>query len=673
MMDGKRTLARGGLIAALIGVEIFLAHDLTTSSGVVGYTLTKSHAVAPLRRAKVGSLGVQVGAPVAAGQIIATLDATEVDNELEAATADRQRAIAAISSAIAKLHRDNENITRRFETSAERATADLASAEASARTASAELAAVESEIATQKDLVDKHMTTAAVLNALELRRASLAKQVDAAEKVLGILRSNTDAAGKRNSGWGSEDENDSIIAPLEQQLHVAELRIDQLTREKAALILRAPVDGVVDQLPLRPGDLAAPDTPVAIVVATDTQRVVACVPEIKANNVELGMEAEATSAFDHVKATGAVESLTPDIAPLPPRCQPPGSKAVAMGRLAIVALDAPMPGMPGQTQLVRFRSARRAPKPVSTVPAPVAANEPVRMTVPGSLIARSRFEPSGIVWVPALARFVIVSDDTGYKDRDNHAPWLFAMTADGKVDAEPLVVDGIPKLDDLESIALDGDGALWVLSSQSINKKGKRKDARRLLVRIAVERGELRATGSVAIADLLDKASDADRKALGIGDTRALDIEAMTWHDGALYVGLKAPVDADEKAMIWKIAAPAKLLAGDLSTVSLWTRVATTVEADGRSVPGGLADILFVGDRLLFTATASGMDPAVQSSVLYVAKAVAGELKPTKVRVFNGLKAEGLAVSPHTGKLAVVFDRGSEAGMWQELALDEVK
>lgn len=664
MMDGKRTLARAGLIAALIGVEIFLARDLTTSSGVVGYTLTKSHAVAPLRRAKVTSLGVQVGAPVIAGQVIATLDTTEIDNELDAATADRQRAIAAISAAISKLHRDNENITRRFESSAERATADLASAEAGARTAGAELAAVESEIATQKELVEKHMTTAAVLNSLELRRASLAKQVDAAEKVLGILRTNTDAAGKRNSGWGEQDENESIIAPLEQQLHVAELKIDQLTRDKAALTLKAPVDGVVDQLPLRPGDLAAPDAPVAIVVATDTQRVVACVPEIKANSVDIGMEAEATSAFDHVTASGAVESLTPDIAPLPPRCQPPGSKAVAMGRLAIVALDAPMPGMPGQTQLVRFRSARRAPRqpPAKVV---VNTNEALRMTVPGSLLARSRFEPSGIVWVPALARFVIVSDDTGYKARDNHAPWLFAMSADGKVDAEPLVVEGIPKLDDLESIALDGDGALWVLSSQSMNKKGKRKDARRLLVRIAIDHGELRATGSVAIADLLDKANLAP---LGISDTRSLDIEAMTWHDGALYFGLKAP-----EAMIWKVSSPAKLLAGDASVISLWSRANVSVEADGRSVPGGFADILFVGDKLLFTATASGIDPASQTSVLFVSPATAGELKPTKVRAFPGLKAEGLAVSPHAGKLAVVFDRGSDAGMWQELALDEVK
>jgi len=443
---------------------------------------------------------------------------------------------------------------------------------------------------------------------------------------------------------------------------------------------------MIDALPLHAGDLAGPDVPVATLVSPDAGRVVACIPEARAGIVEPGLEAEVTSTYDNSQGEGTVESVTGTIGPLPARCQVPGSKAVQMGRVAIVALDAPMGGLPGQTQRIKFGARRkphdRAPSSPqartpegpgsATPPAPPTEQPamPSALSVPSELLARSRFEPSGIVWVPALDRYVVVSDDTGQKKQDDHAPWLFTMTEAGAVDAQPLVVNGVAELNDIESISLDDKGALWLLASQSESAKGKRPESRRHLVHVVIGKsGEIKADKVLDFVTLLDAAPAPVRAALGVVDTRALDIEGMAWHDGALYFGLKAPVDGDGKAQIWRAGAPDKLLAGDLANAQLapWSKIKLAVEADGRSVPAGIADLIFWDkDTLVISATASGVDARTQAGAVYAAKVAAGELVPVHLRTFADLKPEGLARGPK-GNLTVVFDRGAEAAQWVQL------
>lgn len=683
-MDGKRTLMRVMLVGSLIGVELYLARDLTSRAAVQGYTATTSFSIAPPRRAKITRLAVDLGASVHAGDVIAQLDTTEVENELEAATAERTYAAAQMVAETARLRRDSVNLEQRFASGSEKASAALATAEANAHTAAAELAAIDAELVDQSDLVSKHLANVSVLNTLQLRRAALAKQVDAASSVLRVLRGNVTAAARRTEGLPSSD--DDQLAPLQARIHAADVRIAQLTRERDGLSLRAPADGVIDALPLHAGDLSAPELPVATLVAPDAQRVVACIPEARAKDIEAGLETDITSTYDHTTGTGEIESVTGTIGPLPARCQPPGSKAVLMGRVAIVALDAPMGGLPGQTQLIKFGARRKPHDRAPTAPAPTTprvsetpaqTETPVLLRIPSVLLARSRFEPSGMVWVAALDRYVIVSDDTGTKAENDHAPWLFTMTADGVVDAQPLVVGGVAELDDVESIAADAQSALWLLASQSTSQKGKRPAPRRQLAHVVIGKtGSIEADKVIDFAALLDAAPPAARAALGVIDTRALDIEGMAITGGAVYLGLKAPVDGDGQALIWKIGAPAKLLAGDLAgaQLALWSKVKLTIEADGRTVPAGIADMLFWdADTLVLAVTASGVDAKAQSGAIYVASPAGGALSPRHLRTFAGLKPEGLARTPRGDALAVIFDRGAEPAMWIRLPADQLK
>lgn len=451
----------------------------------------------------------------------------------------------------------------------------------------------------------------------------------------------------------------------EDALGVVDTKLEQLAEKRDALRLKAPTDGVIESVDVRPGDAVNPEIPVVTLVAADTRHVVACVPEQRMEDVAVGTMAEVTSVVGGQRVSGTVESLTPAIAELPDRCQAAIARPRALGRIAVIALDHAEALLPGQSQLISFGGRSSAPLP--TVAAEAVA--PALIDVPKEISAVSRFEASGLVWVPSLLRYVVVSDETGVSG--HHPPWLFTMSRRGVVDPEPITVSDVSELDDLESITADNTNGLWICASQSVSEKGGRPHAREVLARLVPEAAGYRVDKKTHLYDLLAAAPEITR-GLGITDLEVLDIEGMAWRGGALYLGIKTPVDALGKAMIWKVAAPDKLLAGDLvgAGISVWGTVALPVHVGDRTVSGGIADMMFVSDtQLVVGATVSSGSGKHQDGVVYAVESVAGALKATPLQTFRDLRPEGIATGPDAGRLTVVFDRGRDAPMWTTLEL----
>jgi hypothetical protein len=449
----------------------------------------------------------------------------------------------------------------------------------------------------------------------------------------------------------------------DDQLLVIDRQLEQLADKREALRLKAPADGIVESIDARPGDAIGPENPVATVVATDTRRVIACVPESRMNEVELGSTADITATAGNVRAHGVVESLTPAVATLPQRCQPVVAKPVQMGRLAVIVLDKPAEMLPGQSELISF-----GPH-AAVLPQTEAAAEaqPSLIGVPPEVVAIARFEASGLTWVPSLDRYVVVSDEID----ERHTPWLFTMSRRGVLDPEPLLVAEVDAFDDLESIAAGDNGALWVLASQSVSEKGKRPHARTLLAHLVPDGASYRADQKVHLYDLLDAAPDVVR-ALGVKDLDQLDIEGLAVRGGALYIGVKTPVNAEGRAMVWRVGAPDKLLAGDVAHAQLTTfaSFALPVEVDGHPRAGGIADMAFVSDSsLVVGATASGIDAKHQNGAVYSVRLVGDKSVATRMQSFRDLRPEGVALAPEGNRLTVVFDRGKDAPMWTQLDL----
>ncbi|MDB4938443.1 MAG: hypothetical protein JWP87_5415 [Labilithrix sp.] len=642
--------------------------------GLVGFAEGIPEALAALESARVTNIHVTVGAEVEAGQLIATVDASALDREIAVAEAEKGRLEAVVRAEQTSLSRRLDVDRETIERAATREHEDLVRLRAEAQ-------ALDVEIERVTKLVAEHHVVASVLAPLTLRRAQLASLEIEKPRTIGVLSRQLGAASLRRR---EVDDDVFTAARLDAELLVVQRRIELLEARRAMYSLRATRKSRVGSVDKQPGETAKAGEAIVKLVST-ANRVVVCVPERRSLGLRVGDAARLSVRGQRASGplAGRTVAVGPVVTELPARCWPTPTLPI-WGREVTVAIDTSVDLVAGESFVVVLDSAA-APALAPTAGPPVAKArgstssgvnasakpwrpEPRLMTIPPSLARRTRFEPSGILARPNEGRYLVVSDDTGIKDGpDEGRPWLFSMDAGGAVAAEPVPIAGVTSIDDLESITAGDDGAIYVLASQSYSKGGRRRHARSALLRLRSHGGHLTVDGEVHLAALLDLAPER-ATALGLtSGTRSLDIEGMTFHRGALYLGLKAPLDASGDAMIWKVTHPRALFdapAGGAKTleasgIAPWAHARVDVEVDGRPVSGGISELLFVDDdSLVLTSTPSTADAAA-GALWRVDHPTGGALSPQLVQRFPGRKPEGLALSLTRGNVIVVFDAGS--------------
>lgn len=666
----------------VFGVSVALAvivwRDLRTGTTVVGFAHGDEYAIGPVEAARVTSVAVEVGQSVRQGQLIATLDTTAIDRELDVLRAERAMAEAELAAAKVEAEREATAARRGLEVDLADAERRLGEARAALATASAELRSQESERKRLGALVDAQLQARDAIGDLDARVARLRAEADGARRAVALLESDV-AAARRRLDTERGDTVSIVTSPRAREVDVLDSRIRALLDSRDARTLRAPADGQVASVTLRPGAVAGPAVPIATLVSPGVGRVTVCVAESVALDVRVG---------DHVTAwerregaaplAGRIVGLGPIVDEVPTRCRPNLTDRV-WGRDVVVLLDNPVQLLPGQALDVRLDGPRESLSGAVASSLSPQPGEARPLTVPAALSARTRMEPSGAVWLPALARYLIASDDTGFADTTEHRPWLFTASSDGHLDPDPLPVRGVDEVNDLESLTLGHGGVVYALSSQGHSKRGKRSPARRAFLALRPDARALEVTGALALSDLLDALPAADREALGIADTKTLEIEGMTADGEALLLGLKSPLDAEHRALVWRLADPARLFAdGSLASagLTLHARLTLTAEADGETVPAGISELLRLPDgTLLVAGTPAEGDATVETGALWWiaaadldgAPARGGAVPTHLVRSWPGLRPEALALAPAPGRVAVFFDTGSATPLWTDI------
>lgn len=218
-------------------------------------------------------------------------------------------------------------------------------------------------------------------------------------------------------------------------------------------------------------------------------------------------------------------------------------------------------------------------------PAGAQASEPREMSVPRSVLARVKsFEPSAAVYLADLDRYLIACDDT---DEEKSA-LLFLMSRDGQVENEPVEMEGLAKMTDMESMSQDGS-TLYVLSSQELNKKGKDKPERNLFVRARRDGRRVSVTDKVLLRPLLLRALERSQEpalsAMRGRYQQELNIEAHFVRDGQLFVGLKDPQPRPGTALILNLGPVDSVLAGRIQDPRVWQEI--QFSGGTRPVPPG--------------------------------------------------------------------------------------
>jgi len=673
----------------VMGTAAWLWRDLHAGSAL-GYVEGIAYNVTSQEPGRIASLAVTPGQHVRTGDIIATLDGSAIDAELHTLEGERLRVEAELLAAASQSKLDVGETTRDIEEAVESAEIARQEARAQRSIGAAELAALEAQIEDERELVDKRMGDRRALAELAVTQAALRKQIQVADGLIRQLDASAAAARARRGGV-PVDAAIFATAPLRAELEVIRGMKELVVVRKAGLTLRAPGPGEVHTIFLQPGELVVEGSIVMTITGpaelggTGPAVVFVCASEAQSAPVRVGEAVRlAPPRGGSAVLSGHVDRLAPAVALLPERCWR-DARQPSWGRGIYITVDDGVTLLPGQSFAIEFTgeiSPRATQRSVAPVVAPaispdsipvstanVGHERPVEVVVPNVLLAASRFEPSGLLWSAARSRYLIVSDDTGHEDLNEHAPWLFAMDATGTADAAPIRVAGVEKWSDLEAIAAAPDGGVYVLASQSFSKKGKRSKPRQVFARIAVGTTTANVSASVSLAQQLDDSDGATLAALGLADTSALDIEGMTaTRDGGLLLGLKAPVGRDG-APIWHLANPDALLAGGSVTdagLTLWAHVQLQVRVAGEEVPGGIAELLELPDgKLLVATTATGDEPSTQDGGLFVVDS--RDATPSRVREFPGLKPEGLARNAAGDAIVIVFDTGASTPRWMEL------
>ncbi|MCB9521746.1 MAG: HlyD family efflux transporter periplasmic adaptor subunit [Myxococcales bacterium] len=644
-MRGWRATAAGlSWIAAVAGAGVLWWQQRPAKAPLVGMIEAATHVAAAPEAGRVQAVLVEPGQPVTAGQALARLRTDDLDAELAVARAELAALVDRVEAEGAALRTSLRQEALDTQARLAQARAHLADVHASRAVGQAEREALVSQLDRLEGALQAGLTAVDHLTSLRARERALAQASAQAPRQVAAWRTLTEQVEQALAAV--DDASVEVrLKPLSAEVEVQRRRLEGLLLRREARVLRASVAGRVAEVRHRQGDAVTAGEPV-ITLRAPSDQVVAWSPTVLVDRLEPGQAVEVRARRGRLVLSGRVERLGPAVEALPAHLWRTANQP-AYGRPAYVRLDSAaadlVAGEPVQLVLRDGPAgAQAADKPAPPGPRPLA--------VPEALSRVSRFEPSGGVWLAELGAALVVSDDTGLEDQPSEdRPWVFRVDHAGQVSPAPVPIEGLEGLgfakgvSDLESATRDPAGDLWLLASNSLNKKGKRKPKRQPLIRARWGSGRLHALAAAPLFEVLSAG-------LTPAEQDALDVEAMTWADGGLLLGLKAPLGAQGGARLWRIADPAAAAAGKPVPVTPVAELVLPTGADG--APGGFSELLLEGSTLWATSTLAA-GPA-RGCLWRLPWPLPPQHRPEPVACWPDLKPEGLLAGPQG--VMVLFD-----------------
>ena len=280
MTKSRRLLLALGIPALLLAGWAFLRsrpHDLV----LIGVVDADETVVTPPVQARVDSLWVEEGSEVTAGQTLATLDRGELAAQAQSADASAASIRAQVDqAAMSAMQSAGET-----ESAVAGARARLASARADQTRQDAELTRLRAEAGRATT-----MAQSGGISPSELERATTSLRVQ--EQMLTAATQSLRAAEadvrRAEAGELGARAARGTVAATRARLRGAQADSAVASARLGYTELRSPVNGVVQVLAARRGELVGPGSPVAVIVNTDRAWVRVAAPESEAGGVAVG-------------------------------------------------------------------------------------------------------------------------------------------------------------------------------------------------------------------------------------------------------------------------------------------------------------------------------------------------------------------------------------------------
>ncbi|WP_413575465.1 HlyD family secretion protein [Bdellovibrio sp. HCB290] len=439
------------------------------------------------------------------------------------------------------------------------------------------------------------------------------------------------------------------------------------TRKEIALIegrmknlfVFAEVDGAVGAVNFKNGEQAPAFAPLITLVPLNPTYVNGYINENLSSTLAVGQMVEVSSTSGKV-VRGSVVSIGSRIVQIPERLLRIQS-LVAWGREVVIKIPRNNEFLLGEKVFVQkkwslsFLNMAHADEARSGSDIPQQA--PREMDIPLNIVETYKPEMSGVVFVPELKQFVLVSDDYP-EDR----PVLFLMNEQGQIQPHQIPVSGLSAMADIESVSVQGDN-MYLLSSLSATKKGKLKEERQLFAQIKrtglrynVEHYvDLRKPLLQALKDsrdpVLKSIYDADLATTKEG----FEVEGHTVDNKDLYLSLKGPVINRNEGLILKVSNFASVFEGTLKSDQVTLAARFEMKLPHQDVELVLTDLIRQGDKFYLASTCRG----ASCSAIWTVDAVSG--RSELLHEFRMRHLEGLAIHPENHQMFAVFDSKSSS------------
>src|SRR5262245_24521352 len=325
-----RTLARAWPFVAWLGAlagAAWLYFGESWHGHALAYEDIQEVNVSPSLAGRLATLEIDLGQKVEEGDVVATLDTTDLDARERRARTELERLktrIAAQREAFRLEQEDRraQGAARRvaYESDGGRIRANLEKLSTEQAADEAEAAALDPQIERLKPLLERKLLTADRLEPKLQERAMLAKRIASRADALRSAREELAAWARLEPPPTSASNLEALILPYELELRTQEARLAELEQERQKHRITAPVAGSVNQISARAGEWRAAGSPIVEIVVPRPNRIIAYVTDRQVPAVVVGTPAT-LRPHDHSGATlsGKVVMAGPRIQQVPLR------------------------------------------------------------------------------------------------------------------------------------------------------------------------------------------------------------------------------------------------------------------------------------------------------------------------------------------------------------------
>ncbi|MFC2134224.1 HlyD family secretion protein [Bacteroidota bacterium] len=652
-------------------IILYLFSNWHIDKQFIGIVERKSHQIGAQESGKIQTMLVAIGEQVKKDQVLAMLDISDLTTQLgrmkkELAgiqeMAGAQRDLYSINAQRVLLQLDNE-------------ASELMDRLSQIEAKSTELVGLNNEIERLKNAEKAGLGYSRDLSSLIMQRDALASYLHEQSKDVEFQKEQLEKTRKSRKIFETTDVDSISKSLLIEQMEYTESLQREVAATEHRINLRtilAPCDGYITELLGLPGDIINAFDPVIIVEELKPRFLDVYIPESSTLLPEAGMKVEIFSSRNSdYNTTGLISFVHPGFAQASERVSFRGQ--VFWARKVRVELPSDHQLIPGEVVTARLVNNGNNFSFFSALASENSAFEKnlqsiiKSMTVPDELMRRSRFEPSGIAYISSIGKYLIVSDDTGIQNtQSDHSPTAFLMDENGNVEKTPVQLTGIEEVNDLEAVASAGENIFYLVSSQNLSKNNKRPLSRELILKIKRIGEKYIVLGEINFLSLLlNSYSRTELINLGLekyydDGKPVLNIEGASFHDGALYLGLKEPV-SKSGAIIWKLEGLDDLFDNRYLKPQQLSLFGYVDLSNNNKNISGISDLTFDHKGVLWIlSTLPGADKDNQNGGLHrINRFADGRLEAINMLNFPGLKPEGIC-EDKPGRLVIVFDNDNE-------------